>query len=104
MRTSVGFARHHVSGTLESEKRTHSLLSGLDFPPLLLNLPHFVTTSYTHREHEEQTGGRRMRIIVLTAMSLTDDLDRVLALGADGYCTKPFDTHTLVGKIKPALA
>ena len=45
-----------------------------------------------------------MRIIALTAMSLADDLDRAMALGANDYCTKPFDTHVLVSKLRQVAA
>ena len=45
-----------------------------------------------------------VRILMLTAKGRDTDVAKGLALGADGYMTKPFSTRELVQKVKDLLA
>lgn len=44
-----------------------------------------------------------VKIIMLTAKTLTDDKVRALNLGADDYITKPFESSELLARIRSAL-
>ena len=44
-----------------------------------------------------------LRILMLTAKGRDTDLAKGLALGADGYMTKPFSTRELVERVKAML-
>lgn len=44
------------------------------------------------------------RILMLTAKGRETDMAKGLALGADGYMTKPFSTRELVGRVRALLA
>jgi len=46
---------------------------------------------------------RHLPIIVLTAKSTQDDIEKGLALGADYYITKPFSGRDLVNKVRILL-
>ncbi|WP_237152518.1 ATP-binding protein [Oryzibacter oryziterrae] len=55
---------------------------------------------------EIRTGGRdyaKVPIVVLTADALSDDRERAIALGVDGFATKPVDTHSLRDILAEAL-
>lgn len=43
------------------------------------------------------------KILMLTAKGRDTDMTKGLALGADGYMTKPFSTHDLVQKVADML-
>ena len=43
------------------------------------------------------------KILMLTAKGRDTDMTKGLALGADGYMTKPFSTHDLVKKVADML-
>ena len=43
------------------------------------------------------------KILMLTAKGRDTDMNKGLALGADGYMTKPFSTHDLVQKVADML-
>ncbi|MCK6405994.1 MAG: response regulator [Rhodocyclaceae bacterium] len=45
-----------------------------------------------------------MRILMLTARGRDTEVAKGLALGADGYMTKPFSTKELVDKVRELLA
>jgi DNA-binding response OmpR family regulator len=45
-----------------------------------------------------------LRILILTAKGRETDIAKGLALGADGYMTKPFSTRELVQKVSDMLA
>jgi len=46
---------------------------------------------------------RHVRILMLTAKGGVVEARKGLALGADGYMTKPFSTHELLAKIRRLL-
>ena len=46
---------------------------------------------------------RDIRILLLTAKGRETDVAKGLALGADGYMTKPFSTRELVQKVRDLL-
>ena len=48
------------------------------------------------------TGG--VRILMLTAHGLDAERERGLALGADGYMTKPFSNRELLAKVRDLLS
>ncbi len=47
------------------------------------------------RDHEAQTGKRRLPIIGVTALALTGDRERCLNAGMDNYASKPFNPDEL---------
>ncbi|MFN0151344.1 MAG: response regulator [bacterium] len=57
----------------------------------------------TIRENEKQTGGRTP-IIGVTAHAMEGDRDRCIAVGMDGYVTKPIRPDDLFGAIRRVLA
>lgn len=50
-----------------------------------------------------QDRGGRPRILMLSAMTRDTDVAKGLALGADGYMTKPFSTRELVDRVRSLL-
>ena len=51
----------------------------------------------------ENPGWRRVPVIAVTAFSMPEDREKVLACGFDGYFTKPIDAETFVGQIETFL-
>jgi two-component system sensor histidine kinase/response regulator len=51
----------------------------------------------------EQGGKPRLPILALTAHSSTDDRDRCLAAGMDGFISKPLDASQLMKAVADAL-
>ncbi len=47
---------------------------------------------------------KHTKILMLTAKGRDTDMAKGLALGADGYMTKPFSTHDLVQKVADMLS
>ena len=47
---------------------------------------------------------RHTKILMLTAKGRDIDMAKGIALGADGYMTKPFSTHDLVQKVADMLS
>jgi two-component system, OmpR family, alkaline phosphatase synthesis response regulator PhoP len=47
---------------------------------------------------------KHIKILMLTAKGRDTDMVKGLALGADGYMTKPFSTHDLVQKVADMLS
>ncbi len=47
---------------------------------------------------------KHIKILMLTAKGRDTDMAKGLALGADGYMTKPFSTHDLVQKVADMLS
>ncbi|MFN3869099.1 MAG: response regulator transcription factor [Hyphomicrobiaceae bacterium] len=47
---------------------------------------------------------RSVRILMLTAKGREVEIEKGLALGADGYETKPFSTRALAARVKDLLA
>lgn len=45
-----------------------------------------------------------VRILMLTAKGRETDVAQGLAMGADGYCTKPFSTRELAERVRQMLA
>ncbi|MBV5350111.1 hybrid sensor histidine kinase/response regulator, partial [bacterium] len=57
------------------------------------------------RHQEQQYGkGGHIPIIALTAHALTDDREKLLEQGFDGYVPKPIDVEGLLGEINSLLA
>jgi DNA-binding response OmpR family regulator len=46
---------------------------------------------------------RQVRIVMLTAKSRDVEHEKALALGADGYITKPFSTRELVDRVREII-
>lgn len=54
------------------------------------------------REHESTRGGVVTPVVAVTAHALAGDREKFLALGFDGYLSKPFRIETLVTELKAA--
>ncbi len=50
-----------------------------------------------------EASGKKIKIIMLTAKSRDAEQEKGLALGADGYVTKPFSNQGLVERVKRLL-
>ena len=50
-----------------------------------------------------RAGGHRTKILMLTARGREAEIAKGLAVGADDYVTKPFDTHDLVARVQGLL-
>ena len=50
-----------------------------------------------------RAGGRRTKILMLTARGREAEIAKGLAVGADDYVTKPFDTQDLVARVQGLL-
>jgi two-component system sensor histidine kinase/response regulator len=48
----------------------------------------------------EQTTGRHVRIVAMTAHAMSSDRDRCLSAGMDGYISKPFDPPVLFAAVE----
>jgi DNA-binding response OmpR family regulator len=53
--------------------------------------------------HELRKQGKRVPVLLLTAMDATEDVVRGLDLGADDYLTKPFTFEELLARIRALL-
>jgi two-component system copper resistance phosphate regulon response regulator CusR len=53
--------------------------------------------------HELRKQGKRVPVLLLTAMDATEDIVRGLDLGADDYLTKPFTFEELLARIRALL-
>ena len=47
---------------------------------------------------------RHVKVVMLSAKGRENDIDEGLALGADGYVTKPFSTKALLAQVRALLA
>jgi DNA-binding response OmpR family regulator len=56
------------------------------------------------REIRRQPGGRRVRIVMLSAKGGQAEADRGLQAGADLYVTKPFSNRELMSRIESLLS
>jgi DNA-binding response OmpR family regulator len=50
-----------------------------------------------------RAGGHRTKILMLTAKGREAEIAKGLAVGADGYVTKPFGTQDLVARVQQLL-
>jgi DNA-binding response OmpR family regulator len=50
-----------------------------------------------------RAGGHRTKILMLTAKGREAEIAKGLAVGADGYLTKPFGTQELVARVRELL-
>lgn len=68
-----------------------------------LNLPVMDGWEAT-RQLKSDSATRAIPIIALTAHAMSDDQERAIAVGCDGFDTKPVDLPRLLGKIEKLLA
>jgi CheY-like chemotaxis protein len=54
--------------------------------------------------HGEETSGRHMPIIAMTAHAMVGDRQRCLQAGMDGYISKPVHPHEMFETIEAVLA
>lgn len=80
------------------------LLRDLEFDLVILDIMMPDVDGYQVLEFlRNQDRTRHLPIILLTAKSTRDDIEKGLALGADYYITKPFSGADLVRKVKILL-
>ena len=60
----------------------------------------FAVMRFIREEHAV----RDLPVVMLTACSSDDDIAKAMALGADGYVTKPFNAGDLVRHVQRLLA
>ncbi|GAB4475433.1 MAG: hypothetical protein Kow0088_12290 [Anaerolineales bacterium] len=53
--------------------------------------------------HEHPTNGHRPRILIISALGVREVVQQAVDRGADGFLVKPFDTETLVSRLKSIL-
>ena len=68
-----------------------------------LNLP-VVDGWEATRQLKAEPATRAIPIIALTAHAMSDDQERAIAVGCDGFDTKPVDLPRLLGKIEKLLS
>ncbi|WP_181404561.1 ATP-binding protein [Asticcacaulis tiandongensis] len=70
-----------------------------DFDIILLDLqmPDMdgLTVARRIRQMEREAGARPVKIVALTAHAFTNDREKALSAGMDGYLTKPYTIHSL---------
>lgn len=80
------------------------VLSDLEFDLVILDIMMPEVDGYQVLDFlRNQDRTRHLPIILLTAKSTRDDIEKGLALGADYYITKPFSGADLVRKVKILL-
>jgi DNA-binding response OmpR family regulator len=103
--SSILVEEGHKVGVAQNGQQALDMLS--DEPPDLLVLDIMMPQmdGYTVlKELRTSQVKDTMKIMVLTAKTSESDWVRGYKLGADGYLTKPFDTHELVNGIEDLLS
>jgi DNA-binding response OmpR family regulator len=103
--SSILVEEGHKVGVAQNGQQALDMLS--DEPPDLLVLDIMMPQmdGYTVlKELRTSQVKDTMKIMVLTAKTSESDWVRGYKLGADGYLTKPFDTHELVKGIEDLLS
>src|SRR3990172_1795396 len=96
---SLGYEVHTAQDGVEGlriAEEVHPSVIILD-----VTMPHMNGYQVLERLRKGEAG-RRVNVLMLTAHSQTDEVERGLLAGADDYLTKPFDLRELVARVKAA--
>ena len=85
----VGTARNGM----DALRKIHQLEP--DLVTLDLEMPELDGLGAMRQIHDDSVGGRRPRIVALTANALEEDREECLAAGMDDYLTKPLQRDKL---------
>jgi CheY-like chemotaxis protein len=89
----------HTSQVVEDGARAVAAVESDGFDAVLMDvqMPGMDGLEATRRirARERDQGGRRVRVVALTANAMKGDAERCLAAGADAYLAKPFELETL---------
>jgi signal transduction histidine kinase/ActR/RegA family two-component response regulator len=99
-------AGHHVTVASTGKEGLDRLVSStFDLVLMDVQMPEMDGSEATRRLREmEQTSGRHMPVIAMTAHAMVGDRDACLAAGMDDYIQKPFDPPVLLQKIAETMA
>ena len=99
----LGFAFEMVENGRQALEKVASGLYGLLITDCQMPEMDGYTLSQAIRRAEEQSGGRRLPIIAVTAAALAGDRERCLAAGMDDYLSKPVRYERLEHLLKRYL-
>ena len=91
----VTIAQHGVEALAHLDRQTFDIvLMDLQMPVM-----GGIDATVAIRDRE-RTSGQRIRIVAMTAHAMTGDRDRCLAVGMDGYLSKPIDPQMLFAVVE----
>jgi PAS domain S-box-containing protein len=98
---------HRVTLAVDGKVAVEQVRSGAHFDLILMDvlMPEMDGLEATRaiRQHERETGSKRVPILALTAQAMKDDRQTCLDAGMDGYISKPFRKEQLLDSINQLL-
>jgi signal transduction histidine kinase/DNA-binding response OmpR family regulator len=105
-RVAVGLLKrrgHHVT-VVENGQEAVDAVEREQFDIVLMDLQMPVMggldATKVIRERERHAGRNRVRIVAMTAHAMSGDRERCLAVGMDGYLSKPTESRTLFAEVE----